>query len=90
MLTVNMMVDEVRGEKKGETGGMEMEKTMKVLRKIGKIMLVVLGAILMPVLIWVALGVAIHYKVQARKAGEPKPTPTFGEVLAATAGRATR
>ncbi len=88
-MTVNMMVDEVRGEKR-ETGGMEMEKTMKVLRKIGKIMLVVLGAILMPVLIWVALGVAIHYKLQARRTGEQKPTPTIGEILATTAGRATR
>jgi len=65
-----------------------MEKTMKVLRKIGKIMLVVLGAILMPVLIWVALGVAIHYKFQARK--EQKKVPTIGEILATTVERTTR
>jgi hypothetical protein len=61
-----------------------MEKTRKALKTIGKICLVIIGCALAPVLIWVALGVAIHQRAKAKEAG--KPAPTIGEILA-TAGR---
>ena len=53
---------------------------MKALKTIGKVILVLVGCVLMPVLIWVALGAAIHYKLKARKT-RTITTPTLGEIL---------
>ena len=53
---------------------------MKVLKTIGKVTLVLIGCVLMPVLIWVALGAAIYQKARARKV---QTAPTFGQILAA-------
>ena len=43
---------------------------MKTLTKValgtGRVMLVILGCVLMPILIWVALGVAINQKYQKK------------------------
>ena len=59
-----------------------MERMMKTTKGAGKVMLAVLGGILMPILIWVALGVAISHKIRER-APQRKPAPTIGEILAA-------
>ncbi len=59
-----------------------MERMMKTAKGAGKVMLAVLGGILMPILIWVALGVAISHKIRER-APQRKPAPTIGEILAA-------
>jgi len=45
-------------------------------------MLVLLGGLLMPVLIWVALGAALTQKARERRAGQ-RPSPTIGEILTA-------
>jgi len=58
-----------------------MEKTKKVIKTIGKMMLVIIGCALAPILIWVAFGVAMHQRAKAKEAG--KPAPTFREILAA-------
>ena len=55
-------------------------KTTKIAKVTGKVMLAILGAILMPVLIWVALGAAI-YQSHQRKA-QAEQTPTLGQILA--------
>ncbi|MDP2916893.1 MAG: hypothetical protein Q8O16_03055 [Dehalococcoidia bacterium] len=59
---------------------------MKVLKTIGKVTLVLLGCVLMPVLIWVALGAAVYQKFRARKA-QTAPAPTFGQIIAAAGFR---
>jgi hypothetical protein len=64
-----------------------MGKTKRVFRTIGKICLVVVGCALAPILIWVALGVALHQRARAKAVG--KPAPRIGEILAA-AGRPQR
>lgn len=59
-----------------------MEKIMQSVRGVGKVLLALLGGILFPILIWVALGVAVYQKVRER-AVQRKPAPTIGEILAA-------
>ncbi len=61
-----------------------MENMMKGTKGTGKVILALLGVILMPILIWVALGVAISQKMRER-APKRKPAPTISEILA-TAG----
>lgn len=61
-----------------------MEKVKRTLRGGGKVSLAVLGGVLMPIMIWVALGVALSQRVRERRARR-KPAPTIGEILA-TAG----
>ncbi len=56
-----------------------MKEMMKGTQGTAKVMLALLGGILMPILIWVALGVAICQKV--RRAPQRKTSPTIGEVL---------
>jgi hypothetical protein len=50
---------------------------MKALRKIalgtGKVMLAVLGCVLMPILIWVALGVAINQSTSKKRLKIKRP-----------------
>lgn len=60
-----------------------MKTTKKIAVGIGKVTLALLGCVLMPVLIWVALGVAITLRIRARKA-QTETAPTFGQILAAT------
>ncbi len=59
-----------------------MERIKRVAGGIGKVILALLGGILFPILIWVALGVAVNQKLRERKP-QRAPTPTIGEILAA-------
>ncbi len=59
-----------------------MKTIMKGTRNTAEIMLALLGGILMPILIWVAFGVAISQKLRAR-VPQRKVTPTIGEILSA-------
>jgi len=61
-----------------------MKTNKKIALGIGKVTLAILGGVLMPVLIWVALGVAINQKVHHKEAGREQ-APTFGQILTATA-----
>jgi len=59
-----------------------MARVKKIGRGTGKVILILLGVILMPILISVGLGMTIGQRVQRR--GLPrKPAPTIGEILAA-------
>lgn len=49
------------------------------MKTIGKVLLALLGGILFPILIWVALGVAINQKMCAKK---EVTVPTIGKFLA--------
>ena len=57
-----------------------MKGTMKVLKGIGKVILVLLTGILMPILIWVALGVALNQKLRDKKLKQAT-TPAMREIL---------
>ena len=57
-----------------------MERTKKLARGIGKVILALLAGILMPILIWVALGVAVNQKIRQRQLRRA-PAPTIGEIL---------
>lgn len=59
-----------------------MEKTKKITKGIGKVFTALLGIVLMPVLIWVAMGTAIYQKTHVRKA-QTETTPTFKQILQA-------
>ncbi len=58
-----------------------MKGMMKIARGTGNVFLALLGGIFMPVLIWVALGVALNKKLRERSV-QPEPTPAVGETLA--------
>lgn len=57
-----------------------MERTKRITRGAGKVMLALLAGILFPILIWVALGVALYHKERER-AAQRQPAPTIGEIL---------
>lgn len=57
-----------------------MKTAKKIALGAGKVMLALLGCVLMPVLIWVALGAAIYQKVHQRKI-QIEQVPTFGQIL---------
>lgn len=59
-----------------------MERTKGIARGAGKVVLALVGGALMPIWIWVALGVAMNQKLRKRSA-QRKPAPTIGEILAA-------
>ncbi len=59
-----------------------MEKTRQVVTWVGKVILALLAGVLMPIWIWVALGVIVNQKLHERSA-QRKPAPTIGEILAA-------
>ena len=59
-----------------------MVRVKQVARGTGKVSLILLGVILMPILISVGLGMTIGQRVQGRKL-QRKPAPTIGEILAA-------
>jgi len=58
-----------------------MKGMTKSARGIGKVFLALLGGIFMPVLIWVALGVALNKKLREGSV-QPAPTPAVGETMA--------
>lgn len=62
-------------------GGATMERMMRIARGTGKVMLAILAGALMPILIWVALGVAV-YQVMRQRQVQRKPVPTIGQILA--------
>ena len=55
-------------------------KAMRIAKGTGKVALAVLVGVLMPVLIWVALGVAVTRKM--RQPAPQRKTATIGEILA--------
>ncbi len=57
-----------------------MKTTKKILKGTGKVVLAILGGILMPILIWVAFGVAMNQKLRST---QRKPVPTIGQILEA-------
>ena len=57
---------------------LEMKGTKKIGRVTGKVTLALLAGVLMPILIWVALGAAIYQGAKAHKA---QTVPTFGQIL---------
>lgn len=60
-----------------------MKKLMRVTTGIGKVFLTILGCLFMPVLIWVALGVALYQKAVETRT-EAKQVPTFRQILTDT------
>ena len=59
-----------------------MEKTKNIAKGTAKVILALATGVLMPVLIWVAMGVAINRKMR-EKSAERKLAPAFDETLAA-------
>ncbi len=59
-----------------------MERTKQIARGVGKVVLALVGGALMPIWIWVALGVAMNRKLRAREA-ERELAPATGKTLAA-------
>jgi len=57
-----------------------MKGMIKVARGTGKVVLALLAAVFMPVLIWVALGVALNKKLREKEARQAE-VPTIGEIL---------
>ncbi len=63
-----------------------MEKTKRVVKGIGKVILAMLTAILMPVLIWVALGAAVNRKAMEKNV-QRKLAPADAETAAVNTAR---
>ncbi len=57
-----------------------MKGMTKLARGTGKVFLALLGGILMPILIWVALGVALNKKLREKEIRQAE-VPTIGEIL---------
>ncbi len=57
-----------------------MDRIKKIAGGVGKVMLALLGGVLMPILLWVALGAAITQKIRERRARRVLP-PSIGEIL---------
>ncbi|MFH1381379.1 MAG: hypothetical protein ABIH70_00605 [Chloroflexota bacterium] len=55
-----------------------MKTAKKILKGTGKVILALMGGILMPVLIWVAFGVAMSQKLRS---AQRKTVPTIGQIL---------
>jgi hypothetical protein len=77
---LEMRVGRGGGDCKGRWS--KMERMMRITRGAGKIILALLAAVLIPILIWVALGVAVYKKIRQRQV-QRKPAPTMGQILAA-------
>ena len=58
-----------------------MERVKQIARGTGKVILALLGGILMPILIWVALGVAVNQWVRERRL-QRESAGTVGKILA--------
>ena len=59
-----------------------MERTKRVVKGMGKVILALLTGVLMPLLIWVALGTAINRKM-VEKSVQRKLAPAADETLEA-------
>ena len=59
-----------------------MERTKRVVKGMGKVILALLTGVLMPLLIWVALGTAINRKM-VEKSVQRKLSPAADETLEA-------
>ncbi len=59
-----------------------MKEIKRIGRGIGKVFLALLGGILMPILIWVALGAFLTQKIREKRQ-QRMSTPTVAEILAA-------
>ncbi len=57
-----------------------MNGMKKVTKGVGKVVLALLAVVLMPILIWVALGAALNIKLREKKLQQA--VPTIGEILA--------
>ena len=57
-----------------------MKEIKKIAKGAGKVILVLLIGVLMPILIWVALGVAINLKLHEKRVKQTT-APTIGELL---------
>ncbi|OGO07661.1 MAG: hypothetical protein A2Y92_01590 [Chloroflexi bacterium RBG_13_57_8] len=78
-LTLDIM-KKVRGRREKEKqGGAQMKGLIKVAKGTGKVVLALLVGVLMPILIWVALGVALNRKM--REKAVQTEVKTLGEVL---------
>ena len=58
-------------------------KTTTTAGKVGKVMVALVAGVLMPVMIWIALGVALQQKAAEQKSAKQAAAPTLGEILAA-------
>ncbi len=59
-----------------------MKTIKRIGRGVGKVVLALLGGILMPVMIWVALGAFLTQKIREKRQ-QRMSTPTVAEILAA-------
>ncbi len=57
-----------------------MNGMMKAAKGTGKVLLAILAGVLMPIMIWVALGVALNKKLREKAARETEVRP-LGEAL---------
>ena len=58
-----------------------MKGMTKIARGTGKVFLALVGGILMPILIWIALGVALNKKLREKEVRQAEVL-TIGEILA--------
>jgi hypothetical protein len=65
---------------KGKKGGAQMKGLIKATKGTGKVILVLFTAVLMPILIWVALGVALNKKLRGEVIQQTE-VKTIGEIL---------
>ncbi len=61
-----------------------MKTFKKIALGIGKVLAAMIGCVLLPVLIWVALGVAIYQKTHQGEARK-ELVPTLGKILGVAA-----
>ena len=66
-----------------------MKGMKKVARGVGKVVLALLAGVLMPILIWVALGVALNQKLRGKEV-QRVPVPTIGQILTKAGQRVTK
>ncbi len=59
-----------------------MKRIKRIGWGVGKVVLALLGGILMPILIWVALGAFLTQKIREKRQ-QRMSTPTVAEILAA-------
>jgi len=59
-----------------------MKEIKRIGRGVGKVVLVLLAGILMPILVWVALGASLTQKIREKRQ-QRMSAPTIAEILAA-------
>jgi hypothetical protein len=57
-----------------------MKRMIRIAKGTGKVILALLTSILMPILIWVALGVVLNQKLREKKP-QQVTAPTLGDIL---------